>query len=227
MRSPLPILLLLLSPGALLADEVFLRGGGSVSGEIVARDETEVKVDVGAGRITVKMASVERIDEGPSPLSEFRDRAAALAPADVEGWRALGHWAAREGLAVQAREAYSQVLKVLPDDPEANEAFGRILYQGRWVSEEEAYSAQGYVEVEGEWMTPQDRQFIVEERHAQEAVERQESDAQIRADEEAWAERQAAKEAEREQFWIDREIPAGGVVYWDWGVAPVVQGSVW
>jgi len=227
MRSLLPILLLFLSPGALLADQVFLRGGGSVSGEIVARDETEVKVDVGAGRITVKMSSVERIDEGPSALSEYRRQAAALAPGDVEAWRELGRWATRQGLVVQAQEAYGRVLAAVPGDPEANQAFGRVLHDGRWVSEEEAWAAQGFVEFEGEWMTPQDRQFIVEDRHAQEEFERQELDALIRADEEAWAAQQAAEEAEREQFWIDREIPSGGVVYWDWGVAPAVQGSVW
>lgn len=219
----LPILLLLLSPGAVLADEVYLRGGGRISGVIVERTDDKVTVDIGAGRMSVATSSVERIEQGPSDLSVYRQEAAGLAPDDVEGWRALGRRAMRKGLASQAREAWGHVVAVLPDDPEANEALGRVFFDGRWMKEEDAYRAQGYIEFEHEWMTPEERESILSERSAREEAERQELDARIAADEQDRALREAEEEASRQEFWDSRMPPSGGVAYWDWGVGP----SVW
>lgn len=219
----LPILLLLLSPGAVLADEVYLRGGGRISGVIVERTDDKITVDIGAGRISVDPSSVERISQGPSDLSVYRDAAAELDPADVEGWRALGRQAMRKGLASQAREAWNHVVAALPDDAEANEALGRVFHDGRWMKEEDAYRAQGYVEFEHEWMMPEERESILSERSAREEAERQELDARIAADEEDRALREAEEEASRQEFWDSRMPPSGGVAYWDWGVGP----SVW
>jgi hypothetical protein len=216
----LPILLLLVAPGLALADEVYLRGGGSISGVIVEHTDEKVTVDIGAGRITVATSSVERITQGTSDLSRFREGAAGLAPEDVEGWRQLGRQAKRKGLAAQAKEAYNHVLAVLPDDPEANEALGRVFHQGRWMSEAEAYRAQGFVEFEQEWMTPGEREQILAERRAQEDAERDEQAAAIQANEEARALDEAQEEAERQAFWDSRMPPSGGVAYWDWGVGP-------
>jgi hypothetical protein len=216
----LPILLLLLAPAAALADDVYLHGGGSINGVIVEETAEKVTVDIGAGRMSVPTSSVERIVRGVSPLSSYREQAASLAPGDVEGWRRLGREASRKGLVAQAREAYTHVLDVLPDDPEANRALGRVLFEGRWVSEEESFRAQGYVQFEQEWMTPAEREQILAERRAQEEAESQELAAQIAANEEARARDQAAEEAERQAFWDSRMPPSGGVAYWDWGVGP-------
>jgi hypothetical protein len=219
----LPILLLLAAPGLALADEVYLRGGGSISGVIVEHTDEKVTVDIGAGRMTVATSSVERITEGASDLSRYREGAAGLAPEDVEGWRQLGRQARKKGLAAQAKEAYNHVLAVLPDDPEANEALGRVFHQGRWMSEDEAYRAQGFVEFEQEWMTPGEREQILAERRAYEDAEQAEIDAAIQANEEARAADQALEEAERQAFWDSRMPASGGMAYWDWGVGP----SVW
>ena len=221
------MLLLVLAPGALLADEVQLRGGGSISGVIVERSATEVKVDIGAGRMSVPMSSVARIVEGPSDLSDYRQRAAALAPNDVEGWRGLGRWATEQGLAAQAKEAYTRVLTYAPGDPEANEAMGRVLWEGRWVSEEESYRAQGLVQFENEWMMPDERQLILDERAVQAQVEREEVDAAIAEAEAAHAEKAAADEA----YWADAQDSWGGtwgatgIVSWDYGMGPAVMPS--
>ena len=221
-------LLMTLCPRLLLGDEVKLRGGGSISGVIVERNETEIKVDIGAGRMTVKMSQVLEIVEGTSPLSAYRQHAAALGPGDVEGWRTLGRWASEQGLRAQAREAYGKVLAVAPDDPEANQAMGRILWEGRWVSEQEAYRLQGLVEHNGEWMTPDERQYLVDDEATRAQAESQAADQQI-ADVTASHE---ARKAADEAYWADAQqswVADGGMVYWDTGVGPQlvpdVQGS--
>jgi hypothetical protein len=148
MKSPWIIVAAVLLAGAAAADEVFLKGGGRLSGRILSRGETTIEVDVGAGRIGVPASSVLRIEEGRSPLHEYEERAGRLAPGDVEGWVALGEWASAKGLGTQAREAYHRARAASPDDPRANEALGNVLLNGRWVSEEESYRARGYVQWE-------------------------------------------------------------------------------
>ena len=69
------LFLILLLPAVSRADEVYLKGGGKVSGRIVARTATSVEVDVGAGKVTVPADRVERIEERRSPLDDYYDRA--------------------------------------------------------------------------------------------------------------------------------------------------------
>lgn len=216
------VIVTLLSPAALLADEVILRGGGRISGEIVERTESTVTVDIGAGMMSVGMADVVRIEAGQSPLGEYRERARQIAPGDAEAWRELGRWARGRGLGSQAREAYSQVLVTLPFDPEANEALGRVLVHGQWVTEEESYVARGFVEFEGEWMMPEERGRILAERSAQEQADRQALAELNRADEEAARAREAEERAAADEWWNQGLPQYGDPVYWGWGVGPAV-----
>ena len=54
-------LLVLVLPTLVGADDVFLKGGGKVSGRILERTDASVVVQVGAGNVTVPMARVLRI----------------------------------------------------------------------------------------------------------------------------------------------------------------------
>jgi len=149
-----PVLLFLLAlPRMVLADQVFLKDAGSLTGRIVSQTATKVEVDVGGGIVGVPMDHVARIEKGRCALDDYEDRASKLAPSDAAGWRKLGKWANDQGLSSQAQEAYQKVLKLSPNDPEANQAFGRVELNGKWVTEEESYRARGYVEYQGEWMT--------------------------------------------------------------------------
>ncbi len=90
------------------ADEVLLRGGGKVSGVIVERTASSVVVEVGPGLVTLPLARVLSIQEGPSALATYRERASRLAGGDVAGWLALGRWARQQDLSTQAHEAFEQ-----------------------------------------------------------------------------------------------------------------------
>jgi len=208
------IVIILLAAGPVFADDVYLRGGGQITGEIIQRSEDSVTVDVGGGTMTVRMSSVVSIEERTSPLQEYRARAEAIPDGDADAWRNLAQWATGEALSSQAAEAYSQVVAVLPDDEEANRALGRVELDGRWVSEEDAYRAQGYVEFEGVWMTRGERQAVLEHRAARKKEDRQANQAAIQAieaEQEAEAERERV-EAERDDF--------GDSVNWGWGAGP-------
>jgi hypothetical protein len=197
-------LILLLVPAAAFADEVYLKGGGQVTGQIVERSDIAVKVDVGAGVVSVPMSSVAHIETGSSPLHQYRDRAAAIAPGDAAAWRDLGRWAQGQSLATQAREAYTKALAIDPNDAVANRGLGRVQLDGRWVREEEAYRAQGYIEFEREWMTPAERDLILQERQARDAADQQQFDQHMEAlaaSDKAKAEEEARRKAEWDQAW--------------------------
>lgn len=192
------VLVLALAATPLLGDELSLKGGGRITGEIVKETEAAVTVDIGAGNMTVPKSSVVRVETSVSPLQEYRAHAASLASEDVEGWRELGRWAASQGLTKQAREAFTKVKDVLPNDPEANHTLGLVLLDGHWVTEKESFTARGFVQFEGDWMLPGERQAILEERRAIEEADRQALDAQIQAQEAEKAEEEAREAAERD-----------------------------
>ena len=224
MRHPSTIaLLLVLVPAMAGADDVILKGGGRVSGRILSRTDKAVEVDVGAGTITVPMTSVVRIDQKRSPLDDYYERAAALRADDAAGWLALGKWASSEGLGSQARSAFENVVAADPANVEANQALGRVFMDGRWVTQEESYRARGFVQFEGEWMAPADRDAIVKQRDQQQQAETAQLEAERRTRE---AEARAA-EAEARAREAEAAVPgnAGYPMYWDgyWGYGP----SVW
>jgi hypothetical protein len=217
------VVVLALAAAPVLGDEVFLKGGGKVTGEIIQETEEKVTVDIGMGTMAVQKSSVVRIERSASPLQEYRAQAATLAPEDVESWRKLGRWAARQGLTKQAREAFGKVKAIAPDDPEANRALGLVLLDGHWVTEKESFTARGFVQFEGEWMLPAERQAIVEERRAGQEADRQALEAQIEADQAERAEQETREAAERD-IWtgpldqpLDGDYAYGYPVYYGYG----------
>jgi len=213
--------LLFLVPAVLFADEVFLKGAGSISGQIVEQTETMVTVNVGGGVMGVPMSRVERIVKARHPLDDYAERSGRLGPQDVDGWRQLARWATQQGLSAQTLQAYQNVLAVVPNDAEAKEAQGFVLLDGRWVTEEESYRARGFVKYDGEWMTPAEAQLLEQNAAADQA--RQDAEQRARDAETAklLAESRAAKAAERAADERARELEDAGwsqPVYWGgWG----------
>jgi hypothetical protein len=221
------IVVIALAAAPVFADEVYLKGGGRFSGEIVEQTEDSVTVDIGGGYLSAPMSTVVRIEEGVSPLEEYRERAASVPGGDAEAWRELARWATTKTLSSQAWEAYSQVVAILPDDDEANRALGRVLLNGRWVTEEESYRARGYIEFEDQWMTPAERQAILAERQAREQADRHANEAEIRAiqaDIDAEQQRED-EEFERQTSRFDRLQDYGDPVAWGWGAGPAYWPS--
>jgi hypothetical protein len=220
------IVLIALAAAPVFADDVYLRGGGQITGEIVEQTEDSVTVDVGGGgTITARMSSVVRIEKGTSPLQEYRTRAEGISYDDAEAWRELARWATNRALSSQALKAWTHVVSEIPDDPEANRALGRVQLDGQWVSEEESYRAQGYIEFEGQWMTPAERQAILANRRDREDAERQANEARINEIDGEIQDEKQRKEDKRREDWNRNPVP------WGWGYGPTYwppnTGSGW
>jgi hypothetical protein len=178
------LLLLFLVPALLVADVVYLKGGGKFTGRIVEQTAERLVIDIGDGTVGFSMDRVEEIVKGPSPLDEYDARASKLGPQDVNGWRSLALWASTKGLSAQSRAAYKRVLALAPDDREAREALGFVQVDGRWLTEEESYRARGFVKYDGEWLTPAEVQLAQSDAardQARDEAGKRASDAQFKA----------------------------------------------
>jgi hypothetical protein len=222
------IVALALGAGSAGADEVILRSGGRIVGEIRERRPDAVVVETGPGLVTVPAAQVARVvTTTASALSTYRSRAASLKSNDAEGWFELALWARNQGLNTQARRALDHVLAVHPNHAGAHQALGHVLQGGRWMTREEGYLARGFVPFEGSWITPAEREAILTERSAltEERRLRAEADARVREAEaraliaEAEAQRALAQAAAPEPEGIPYPWVLGG------GGAPVIIGG--
>jgi hypothetical protein len=220
MKRAIAVAVFAIAPAA-SADEVFLRGGGSIRGEVVAQTAASVVVEVGPGRMTLPMSRVERIVASTSAISVYRERAARLAAGDVAGWLALARWAEDADLLTQARGAYEHVVAIDPGNAAANGALGRVQMAGRWVSPEESHRARGLVSFEGRWVTPDERSAILAERTAEARVREMSVEAEARAREAEARARAAEADARRaEAEAAQAETASAGIPY------PFVFGGV-
>lgn len=213
----LVLFLAVLAPGAALADEVFLKDAGSISGRIVEQNDQIVKVDLGDGFMAVPMDRVDRIVKGKSPLDEYAERAAKLGPQDADGWRALGAWAANEGFPAQSKQAYQKVIAIAPNDAAARKALGYHQVNGQWVTRDEALRAKGYVKYDNEWMTASEAQAA----QAAYAADKAQRDAEIKANvaenAKAQDDMRAEKKAEQDAYEREKEMQLNPPVYWGGG----------
>jgi hypothetical protein len=200
------------------ADDIYLVGGGKISGEVVERTAGRIVVETGPGRLTLPMSRVTRVEAGRSALYEFQERARTVKAGDVGGWLALGRWADQSSLGTQAREAYQRAVALDPANAEANAALGRVQADGRWMSQEDAYRAQGLVPFDGSWVSPAEREAARRDRSEADLSDRaaREVDARVR---EAEARARAAEaEAERAEAQPSSQEPyAEGIPYLPYG----------
>jgi hypothetical protein len=215
MRVLRPGLLILAMSSVVGADEIYLVGGGKISGEIVERNARKIVVETGPGRLTLPMSRVTKVETGRSALSEFRARARSLVAGDTAGWVALGRWADDSALGTQAREAYERALVLDPGNAEANARLGRVRTDGRWLSPEESHRAQGLVPFEGGWVTPAEREAARRDRSDAESSERADRESEARVREAEARARAAEAEARRAEVEATTQEQSGdGIPYW-------------
>ncbi|PYQ52931.1 MAG: hypothetical protein DMF78_10315 [Acidobacteria bacterium] len=185
-------------------DEVFVRGGGRVSGHVIAYGPDSIVVDVGPGQIGLPVSYVERIVPGTTPQAVYRERAARLAPGDAAGWVALGQWAMEQDLVTKGRAAFEHVLGIDPSNAAAHLALGHVRVGDQWMTQDESHRARGLVSYQGRWMTPDDRRALLDERLAAAEEERMRLEAEARVREAEARARLAEAEAERAEAELNR-----------------------
>lgn len=172
------LLLGLVLPLAAVADDVYLLNGRKFEGVIAEETDSQVRIRMQGGVLSLPKSQVERVEKGDSALSEYlRRKEAARRGADTraQDWIELAKWARGQGLEQGTREA---ALAAAELDPRA-EGLAPILRSfkyvfdeqlGRWISYEDSMRRRGFVFTGGVWLS---REELAERARQQEIAEAQ------------------------------------------------------
>jgi len=217
-------LALLLVVGTASADELVLRSGGRLSGVVVSRTASSVTLDVGAGRVTLPLSSIDQVNTGSSDLGQYQASAQRLTSDDVAGWLALGRWAADHDLRTQANQAFEHVLALDPGNIAAHQALGHVLQANAWMTSDDANRARGLVLYGSQWMSPQEHAAMLQEQAQRDADARARYEADARAREAEAAAEAASAQASQDNGYSDG-VPLWYGGYGAYGGYPYGRGS--
>ncbi len=197
-----------LAPGDALADVVHLNNGNAFEGVIANLTETQVRIQMPYGEMSLPRSLVARVDKSDSSLGGYLARRDALKKRPDAGaahWLALAEWAEANDFPYGAREA---ALVAADLDPRLEglapilRRLGYALHEdlGRWVPFEDFMRRQGYVKSGGEWITAEEN-------------EARRREAEVRRDYERWKEAEVAAAAAEAAAEIYRQALEAQMAY--------------
>ncbi len=182
--------------GALLsvslgADTVYLKNGNSFENVVAELTDTQVRIHLPFGEISIARDRVTRVEKRRSAFQEFLARWEALqnhSSATAKSWLDLALWARDQGLKRGFREAAVRAAELEPKleglqriMPRMDFVFNESLEA--WIPHAESQRRRGLVEYRGDWITPTERADRLTEERAAEvnrlAAKRQERIAQV------------------------------------------------
>lgn len=114
-------------------DILYLKSGGTVEGEILSRENGQVRVRTRAGALTFMQDAIERTEIKPTPFQEY-ERLLAETPDTPDGHMTLADWCERRRLSKEAAGHLRRVLELAPDHAEARRRLGYVRVGDLWVS---------------------------------------------------------------------------------------------
>ncbi len=216
------------------ADTVYLANGRTFENVIAETTETEVKIRMPGGSLSLPRSHVLRVESSDSDFAEYlRRREAIRRSATAADWLALAQWAKRQGLEQGAREA---ALAAANLDPRLEglapllRSHGYVLdpQLDRWIPYADSMRRRGFVFADGQWLSREEN--AVRQRARDEESERRRAE---RAATQAAQATQAVREVElalanlelRERLQRTEETPAAGLPLYvypgTWFIPPV------
>lgn len=136
------------------ADEVLLHSGGRLHGVALEKDEVVI-VETTYGTVRIPRDLVLSIDRTKrSIVEDYRDKLEETDMTRAESVYRLARWAKENRMSKHARELFEKVMQLDPDHEFARRELGFVLYEGRWLTQEEVMLAKGFVQYKSEWLTP-------------------------------------------------------------------------
>lgn len=137
----------------LFADDLHLKSGRVLSGEVIERKDGKVVFMRPSGILTLSSDEIEKIVATATDLDVYLERSSALAKDDAAGRWKLAQWAKSAGLSAASRREIDSCLAADPDHAEARAAAGFEKIDGQWLKGDDVKTAKGLVKVDGRWMT--------------------------------------------------------------------------
>ena len=181
MRRLSILTVLLLAGGAARADVVYLKNGKSIEGRVTVEGE-KVTVELPCGTVSFQKSNVVRIERRESSVEAYEKKYRELPAGDAAARVALAAWCRKEGMGPRAEALLREVLELDADNAEARRLLGFVQHEGRWVTPEDRNRQIGLVEFEGQWHKPESvaaiKEARAEARRAEE--ERKKADLDLR-----------------------------------------------
>ena len=159
--APTLLLGLLLTGGAASADDVYLKNGRKFEGVIAETTDTQVRIRMQGGVVSLPKSQVLRVEAKDSDLSGYLKRKEALRrdpDARAAAWLELARWAKSQGLDQGAREAALTAAALDPKLEGVAEILRSYRYSydekaGNWLTYEESMRRRGFVYTGGAWIS--------------------------------------------------------------------------
>jgi hypothetical protein len=170
-----------LVPAPLRADDVYLKNGRSFTGVVAEVGETQVRIEMPGGSLSLPLSAVDRVEKSGSTFGGFLERKQELLAAEAHArgerhatdWLDLARWAKRNGFTQGAREAALVAAEIDPHVDGLAPILVPMGYvfaqkQDRWVSFEESMRMQGFVQDgNGQWVSRE--QYAAEQAASRQA----------------------------------------------------------
>lgn len=165
-------------------DVVVLHSGGQVRGVLqrssadavtgpsTAGSGTVTLETVSGVQITLPAADVADATQRPLVHEQYETRARAAENTVASQWE-LATWCDQNGLGEQQRKHLQAVIDLDPDHQAARTALGYVRHAGHWQKKADWNRAHGLVKYDRRWMTPQQRDALI-------------NDAALRKRQDAW-----------------------------------------
>jgi hypothetical protein len=163
------------------ADTVYLANGRTFENVIAETTETEVKIRMPGGSLSLPRSHVLRVESSDSAFAEYTRRKAAIrrSPAATE-WLALAEWAKSQGLEQGVREAALAAANLNPrleGLAPLLRSHGYVLdaQLDRWIPYADSMRRRGFVLADGEWISREEsaaRQRVRDEEQERRRAER-------------------------------------------------------
>ena len=185
-----------LLPVAGVADDVYLTNGRKFEGVIAETTDSQVRIRLQGGVISIPKSQVLRVDAKDSNLSGYLLRKEALrrnADARAQDWLELARWAKSQELEQATREAALAAAELDPTLEGLSPILRAFRYSydeqlGRWISYEDSMRRRGFVFTGGVWAS--------REELAERDRQREQEMARRRADAEAARAERTARQTE-------------------------------
>lgn len=166
MNSVKTLAIVLALSSGVFADEVVLRNGNVFSG-LVREEGDRVVVEMDFGTMSFKKVDVRSITKGVDPMTEFDARLKAAT--DIKGMVEVAAWAREKGLGTRAKDLYTKILTLDPDQPDARKALGFEKVNGQWLTGDDLMVARGFVKVNGKWLTKETAELVLQQQESSRA----------------------------------------------------------
>ena len=186
---PLSLLLISLAAVPAFADDVYLTNGRVFEGVVAEATESQVRIHMQGGTLSLPKSQVLRVEAGDSSLAGYLQRKEGLRKdpaAQASDWLELALWARGKGLDQAARES-ALAAAVLEPHLEGLTAvlrgYGYVLDEqlDRWIPYQESMRRRGFVQANGQWITREEYAALVRVREQEEARRRAALEERARA----------------------------------------------